>query len=248
MTTPAPSPLTIVPRLADALHEGNEPAVMVANLLRTSVDHADVERAAVALSDDAGRLDLVDATDPVARELLRIQSAHDCGPSVEAHASGRRVTCDGALEMLRRWPRWTSAAVAATVTGVVCLPLRCGDEVLGTLDVYTAGDATVASASLTALETYAAVTAVGLLTRRRLDEQGLLAEQLRRALDSRVVVEQAKGVLCASTGMPLSRAFGVLRAQARHERRPIGDVAAEVVATLTGPLRGHGAAAATAPC
>ncbi|MFZ3594183.1 ANTAR domain-containing protein [Streptomyces sp. BH104] len=127
-----------------------------------------------------------------------------------------------------RWPRWSARVKALGFGRVTALPLRDREEEIGALALFTAADKPLDEDALALVRLFAEVAGHTLTLQRELGESQVLAGQLEHALSSRVVVEQAKGILAARTGQSLDEAFAGLRSYARSHQRKLVDVAREV--------------------
>lgn len=181
------------------------------------------------LLDDQRHLNVVASTDESAAlmELYQLQSRE--GPCVEAVRVGQRIAVDLDASR-RRWPEFATQAVDRGFVSVVAIPLRLRGELVGCVNVF--GRTTEVTRPRTVLMVQAVVDAAGsmLLARRRIDEATAVAEQLDRALQSRVVVEQAKGILAQEAGVEVAVAFDCLRTCARRRRVKLRALAEQVVA------------------
>lgn len=186
------------------------------------------------------------ATTLEARMLGEYQLARDEGPALDAYRTGRFVRRPDLSGPDPRWPRFGTAARAAGFASVHALPLRrcaestteAGTEVpaqaarettLGTITLFGRSPGALPSDVLAACRALVGAAAIGLTHRRRLDQVERLAGQLRTALDSRVVIEQAKGVVAERRKVEVGTAFEVLRVYARAHRTKLAEVAARVV-------------------
>lgn len=128
----------------------------------------------------------------------------------------------------RRWPRWSPRARALGFGRATALPLHGRDAEIGALVLFTAADKPLDEEALALVRLFAEVAGHTLTLQRELGESQVLAGQLEHALSSRVLVEQAKGILAARTGQSLDQAFAGLRSYARSHQRKLVDVAREV--------------------
>jgi hypothetical protein len=170
-------------------------------------------------------------------ELLELQ--HDDGPCTEAFHRGVAVQATLA-EARQRWPRFAQQAAGLGYQVMCALPLRLRDRTVGALNLFRASTEPLGPADLVIGQALADVATIGLLQERSMRESRLLAEQLQIALNSRVALEQAKGVLAEQTGLGIDQAFEVLRQYARRHNLRLAEVARRVV---EGELSGSGIAA-----
>jgi hypothetical protein len=169
------------------------------------------------------------AVSDAAMELLE-QIQHDFGegPCLAAFAEDRVV----AVEDLRSelvWDRLAAVVGQLQVRGVLSVPVRLADQPVGTLDVYVTQPRAWSTGEVLALGALAVVTAELVSTGVELAVRDVEVAQLRRALASRIWIEQAKGVLVATEGVDPDAAFQQLRKQARSSSRKLADLAQEVV-------------------
>ncbi|MYY87165.1 MULTISPECIES: GAF and ANTAR domain-containing protein [unclassified Streptomyces] len=154
------------------------------------------------------------------------------GPGHGPHRTDARLTAPLPLDdtpLRRHWPRYVPRALALGHTHVVALPLVVPDRTLGALVLFS-DRGNVPSADARALgQSLADFTAVTLHRAQEAEQGRTLTGQLERALTSRVVIEQAKGVLATRRSLTMDDAFDALRSHARSQRRPLNDVAREVV-------------------
>src|ERR1700744_4639632 len=172
----------------------------------------------VALSSEEARL----------VELFQLQ--HDQGPCLECFQSGRPVYEADMAAAAQRWPLFAPAAAGAGFAAMQALPMRLRDEVIGAMNLFMRTPRRLGEGGLRVGQALADVATIGLLQERSLRHQEVLAEQLQGALNSRVAIEQAKGVLAERLGLDMGQAFELLRSQARVQNRRLAELAAAVAA------------------
>ncbi|MFI1681733.1 ANTAR domain-containing response regulator [Streptomyces sp. NPDC020607] len=181
-------------------------------------------------------------SDPEVTRLEREALTWREGPGHAPHGTDAHLAAplplDGAPTR-HRWPRYTPGALALGHTHVVAVPLQVPDRALGALVLFSdQGD--VPSADARALgRSLADFTAVTLHRAQEAEQGRTLTSQLERALTSRVVIEQAKGVLATRRSLTMDDAFDALRSHARSHRRLLNDVAREVVDGQADPALTH---------
>lgn len=185
---------------------------------------------AVSLVADNGVRSLAAASDPLSSALEDLQYTIGEGPSVEAYASRRPVLAsdlsDGAMT---RWPGYAPAAHDQGVRAVFAFPLHVGAASLGVLDVYRRQPGSLSDEALVQALTFAEVAVQTLLDGQELAPAGHLGDGLDRALDSRVALYQAQGMVMVDLGVPIADAMARLRAYAYAAGRPVHDVARDIV-------------------
>jgi GAF domain-containing protein len=152
------------------------------------------------------------------------------GPCYDAFVSGKAVIESDLVARGRRWPGFGPRAVAAGFRSVYGYPLRLRDDVIGALNMFRREPGTLEEDEVTIARTLADATTIGIMHERVVREARMRAEQLQRALDGRVVIEQAKGIIAERLAVSPSEAFERIRSHARAHRRRIHGVAREIVA------------------
>lgn len=151
------------------------------------------------------------------------------GPCTRALASGEQVLCPDLGQAVDEYPRFAPAALDLGVHAIHALPMSNRTTVIGALDVISREPRELTGAQLATAQLLADVTIAYLANSQTHEERSRLADQLQHALDSRVVIEQAKGRLSERHGVPASEAFERLRRHARANRRPVREVAQAVL-------------------
>jgi hypothetical protein len=130
----------------------------------------------------------------------------------------------------RRWPSFGPAALKAGFASVYALPMRLRTDCIGALNVFHTEPRALREADMVALQALADVATIGILHQRSIREAQVLTEQLQNELNTRVVIEQAKGVVAERTHVDVDEAFHRIRAYARSHNRRLGDVARQFIA------------------
>jgi hypothetical protein len=197
-------------------------------LAATTLDLLSVDAACITGADGES-LAAVAGDLPEVEALDHIQFTSACGPCATAIRAGEVVTVGDLSAAWPRWPRFTVAALDAGVLAVAAFPLARGGGRLAVLGLYSARTRAWAPEEVAGGQALAAMTAACVGTSARMHERVDAVAGLQQALDSRVVIEQAKGMLAAVEGIPLSDAFERMRQHARRRRIPIRNVAGAVV-------------------
>ena len=181
------------------------------------------------LADEGAGQCYVGATDEAARELERVQEELGEGPCVDCFVLGKVIQTDDVTDDAR-WPRLSARLASSGVRAVLGVPTVLAGTPVGSLNVYRDEPYAWDDSDIAAVEAYNGVieSVIGgaVATRR----SGRVVAQLQEALDRRVVIERAVGVLMARRGIDALAAFDVLRRAARDARRKVADVAADVLA------------------
>ena len=190
-----------------------------------SVQLLDVSAAGLLLADPRGELRVVAASSEAARLLELFQIQNDQGPCLECFRSGQPVTAADLGAAAQRWPRFAPAARQAGFAAVQALPMRLREQVIGALNLFRVGPGAFSSADIRVGQALADVATISLLHERSMRHSDTLTEQLQAALNSRVIIEQAKGKLAERLGVDMDQAFDLLRDRARTSNRRLSDLA-----------------------
>jgi transcriptional regulator with GAF, ATPase, and Fis domain len=220
--------------LADTLVEEFDVVDFLQMLTERCVELVDTDAAGLMLSDQRGNLQVVAYTDESARllELFELQKAE--GPCLDCFATGEVIGNVDLAGSRSRWPVFTKAALGSGFAYSHALPLRLRRQVVGALNLFTVERKALTDDHLAVAQGMADIATIGLLHERALHDQVLLAEQLQTALHSRILIEQAKGVLSARAGISVSEAFSRMRTHARRAGEHLTSVAEAVVAGTLG--------------
>jgi transcriptional regulator with GAF, ATPase, and Fis domain len=215
-------------RLADTLADEFDLVEFLHGLSVDSVEIIGAEAASVMLPDTSGALRVVASSEERMRvlELFEIQSAQ--GPCLDAFGSGRAVQASAA-ESRRRWPVFALRASEAGFNVMCAVPLRARTDTIGALNIFRGNDEPFSDAELEIARAMAQVATIALIQERAIRERSLLVEQLQAALRSRVVIEQAKGMLAEHLSTTVDEAFQLLNKYARDRNRKLTDLARDVV-------------------
>ena len=205
----------------------------VVDFLSTLTEHARAVSGAAAcgllLSDHNGRLQFIAATDQDSRslELYQLQNAE--GPCLEAFRLREPVVNADLAHASQRWPLFAPRAIEAGYQSVHAFPMRLRDQAIGALNLFGAEDHRFDPDEVLVVQALADIATIGLLQQRIIADAEGLTEQLQVALNTRIVIEQAKGAYAQLNGIGVDEAFRRLRQQARTSRRKLTEVCAEVL-------------------
>ena len=189
--------------------------------------------AGVMLADPRGELRVAAASSEEAGLLELFQLQNDQGPCLDCFRTGLPVTATDLGGPAPRWPRFAEAATRAGFATVEALPMRLRDQVIGALNLFRAEPGQFDPADLRIAQALADVATIGLLHERNVRRREAVSEQLQAALNSRVVIEQAKGKLAERLGIDMDRAFRMLRDYARNTNQHLTDIARDFVTAGT---------------
>lgn len=215
--------------LAETLTSDYDVAQLLDTVMRECVGLLDVQASGLLLKNPKGQLELVASTSEAASFVEVMQLNAGDGPCVECARTGRVVSILDVEEARPEWAAFRSAALAHGFRSVHAVPLRVRDATVGSIGLFRARAGDLEAREVRAARALADLASIGIVQERAIREGSIVAEQLQRALDSRVLIEQAKGVLAASEHVDMDEAFRMLRAHARDGNRKLHDVAEAVV-------------------
>ncbi len=214
-------------RLADTLASDFDVVDFLQSLSADSVEIIGAEAAGVMLVDARGGLRLIASSDERMRllELFELQGAQ--GPCLDAFSSGQAIQANAA-DSRSRWPVFAPRASEAGFQMMCAVPLRIRTDVIGALNLFRGTDTPFTGTEMDLAQAMAEVAAIGLIQERALRERSLLAGQLQAALNSRVVIEQAKGMIAEYLNVTMDQAFTLLRNYARDHNRKLSELALDI--------------------
>jgi hypothetical protein len=213
---------------ADTLVDDFDVIDFLHTLAERCVQLLDVDAAGLMLADQGGQLHATAASSESARLLELFELQGDAGPCLDAYRTGAAVVNADLQANQERWPRFAEAARTSGFVAVHALPLRLRSTVIGALNLFCAGPGPLSDEDARTGQALADVATIGILAQRNLQQAELLSAQLQQALDSRVTIEQAKGVLAERRGITVDEAFDVLRRHARNRNLRLSDLAKDV--------------------
>jgi transcriptional regulator with GAF, ATPase, and Fis domain len=211
--------------LADTLVAGFDIIEFLHVLTDRSVELLGASAAGLLLADPRGEMRVVAASSEQARLIELFQVQNDEGPCLDCFRTGRPVASADLAAASRRWPHFAAAASQAGFAAVQALPMRLRDETIGALNLFRDVPGLFDRADVRMGQALADVATIGLLNERNLRRSETLNEQLQSALNSRVIIEQAKGKLAERLGLDVDNAFDVLRSYARRRNRGLSELA-----------------------
>jgi GAF domain-containing protein len=228
-------------QLADTLVADFDVVELLTLLADRCVEVLDVGAAGLMLVGADGELKVMASSSEAMRvlELFEIQASE--GPCLDCFSTGRPVLNQDLETAGSRWPRFASEATEAGFRAVHALPMRLRGTVLGALNLFHVQPGHMRPADIVAAQALADVATIAILQHRATTAAQELNEQLNHALTSRIVIEQAKGMVAEREGLDMERAFSRLRNHARSNNLRLADVAETIIsgalaASSLGPL------------
>ncbi len=222
--------------MADTLVDDYDVVDMLTGVADRCVSLLGVSAAGVMLASPAGSLGLVASSSEAMRllELFELQAQE--GPCLDAFRTGEPVEQEDLHAGAGRWPVFSAVALQSGFQSVLALPLRLREATVGALNLFRVTRDPMAEADVIVARAFADLAALSITQHRASAEAQRLNEQLSDALTSRVVIEQAKGVISERAGIDLAQAFSRLRAYARNGNYRLTDVAQAAVDGTLDPL------------
>jgi GAF domain-containing protein len=186
------------------------------------------------LADRSGHLQFMAASREDARLLELFQLQNEEGPCLDAFRTGTAVINTDLRDDAARWPLFAPHATAAGFRSVHAFPLRLRAQVIGALNVFGMTTPSLDLEDVPLVQALADLASIALVQERTIRQGQVLAEQLQGALNSRVIIEQAKGAVAQHLGVSVDEAFTLIRGYARGNNRKLGDVARAVIANADG--------------
>jgi len=229
--------------VADTLVDDYDLVEFLRTVTVRAAELVDVPAVGLLLADAHGHLRFMAASDEQTRllELFQLQSQE--GPCLDAFRTGVAVVNADLRQATARWPVFAVHAARLGFRSVHALPLRLRSRVIGALNLFGTDVGTLAPDDVAVVQALADIATIGLLQEQAIHRAEILTEQLQGALNSRVVIEQAKGALARTHGVDVDAAFTLLRTYARNHNHKLVDLAHRVltdpasVPELTSPQR-----------
>jgi len=215
-------------KLADTLVADYDVLDMLHTLAEECVDLLQVDQVGLLLAGPQGDLQVVASTSEESElvEIFQLQAGE--GPCIECYHSGSVVTIAD-IAALDKWPAFRQAALRQGFVSVHVVPLRIHDRIIGAMGLFgsTIGDLEREDAVIA--QALASVATISLLQERTIRESQIVNDQLQRALNSRIMIEQAKGVIAQVSTVTMDEAFNRLRKHARSAHLTLNDTSQQVI-------------------
>ncbi|WP_176444478.1 GAF and ANTAR domain-containing protein [Rhodococcoides kyotonense] len=208
--------------------EAPEDGVIFRELSSALTAAFDIVGASVLIPRDDDSLEVASVPTELAA-IEKCQAEFQRGPGCDAYRGAQIVAVADIARAHQRWPRFVDVAVRAGIVGVAAFPLFRGGDAMGSLVLYSTAPQAWSATDLDAARVLARLATAQLFQSDRLRKMKQLSEQLEHALESRIVIEQAKGVLAATDNVDTEAAFERIRQHARRHRTSVREVARAVV-------------------
>lgn len=215
--------------LADTLVDDYDAVDLLQTLVDNCRDLLDVTAAGILLADLDGNLEVVASTSEASRLVEVMQLSAQAGPCIDCYTTGAPVSVPDIRQSPEKWSRFRSSAAEQGFTSVFALPMRLRETTIGALNLLRAQPGDLIERDIRAAQALADVATIGILHARSLRESDAVRGQLQRALNSRIVIEQAKGVISQTNNVTTDEAFRLMRQYARSQGLLLSLVAERIV-------------------
>ena len=218
--------------LTDALVGEYDAADLLRHLVDQCVVLLDATAAGLLLADPHGRLQVIASTSEESHLVEVLQHQTGVGPCVDAYRTGTVVTLSDIASDGDRYPDFQAAAMSQGFKSVHAIPMRFRPKTIGALNLFRNVHGALSDEDAVIGQALADVATIILLHERTARKNATVNAQLQQALNSRVFIEQAKGVIAARNNINMDEAFTRLRAHARSRQEPMHRSAADVINNL----------------
>lgn len=221
--------------LAGSLVNGDDVTDLLTRLTAECARLVDVDSVGMLLADRRGTLHVLAASSHDAADLEAFQSQRAEGPCYDCYQDGRPVLVADVSAAAERWPGFVPVALEHGIRSVHTVPLRLRDQVLGALGLFGSSPGELDERDLRLVQALADVATIAITQDRVATDGDGINEQLQTALDTRVILEQAKGVLAQSGGLTMAEAYAALVRYARDQNLKMAHVARALVERTVAP-------------
>lgn len=216
--------------LADTLVVGYDVVDLLTTLVESCGRLLDIAASGILLADADHELELIASSSEAARLVELMQLSAEAGPCIAAFTTGAVVAVPDIATVSDDWVEFRGEALAQGFASIYAIPLRLRDTTIGAFNLLSVRVGDLDERDVRIAQALADVATIGILHERAMAENSLVREQLSQALQSRIIIEQAKGVISHRRSISTDDAFAVLRDYARSHRLRLSDVAQSVVA------------------
>ncbi|MDZ7674088.1 MAG: GAF and ANTAR domain-containing protein [Acidimicrobiales bacterium] len=215
--------------LADTLVDDFDVVDLLTLLADRCVEVLDVQAAGIMLAAPDGQLRVMASSSEAMRVLELFELQAQQGPCLDCYRTAQPVVNQDLDAENGRWPRFADEALGAGFHSAHALPMRLRGSVIGSLNLFRSGVGEMGPADLTVAQAFADVATIAILQHRAALEAQVLNQQLTHALNSRVILEQAKGMVAERLDLDMERSFAALRSHARHHNLRLSELAQSVI-------------------
>ena len=215
--------------LADNLVDDFDIVDLLTTLSDRCVEVLDIAAAGIMLVAPNGELRVMTSSSEAMRvvELFELQSQE--GPCLDCYRSGEAVVNHDLAAADSRWPGFAAVALEAGFRSADAVPMRLRSQIIGALNLFRSEPGALNDSDVIVAQALADVATIALLQHRTAVAAEVVNEQLTGALNSRILIEQAKGIIAERHHLDMEQAFARLRTHARNSNQRLSDLAHEVV-------------------
>ncbi|TDW29314.1 GAF and ANTAR domain-containing protein [Cryobacterium psychrophilum] len=218
-------------KLTDTLVGEYDVLDVLHTLVEVSVDLLDAESAGLLLVDPNGELQVLASTSEESQLVEILQSQAGVGPCIDAFRTGTVVTISDIATEGSQYPEFQAAALSQGFHSVHAIPMRVRPNTIGALNLFRKNTGRLTEEDAAIGQALADVATISILQERTVRENTVVNEQLQRALNSRILIEQAKGVIAQRSQVNMNEAFNRLRAYARSHNELMHESAEKVISS-----------------
>jgi transcriptional regulator with GAF, ATPase, and Fis domain len=216
-------------QLADTLVKDFDVVELLTVLSSRCIKLFNVSEAGILLADPQGEFRVVAASSESVARVEHFEIRNQEGPCLECIGTGLIVNCEDLNAQIQRYPHFAREALDAGFRSAFALPMRLRDQTIEALSLLGPKPNPLSADDLVPAQALADVATIGVLQHQAADEARTLSGQLQHALDSRVIIEQAKGILAQAGGIDVEESFAALRRYTRSRGERLTDVAGSIV-------------------
>ncbi len=216
-------------KVADTLVDDYDIADVLHQLTGRCAELLGADAAGLLLSDQRGHLRVMASSTEQTQLLELFQLQTNEGPCLDCFRTGEMVVAEDLTAVSQRWPTFVAHALAAGFASVHALPMRLRNEIIGTLNLFTSQPGPLSAQDIEVAQALADTATIGILQERALRRGELLTEQLQTALNGRIIIEQAKGIIAYAGDRDMGQSFQLLRSYANSHTIPLTEVARRLV-------------------
>ncbi len=221
--------LTAFIEFADTFVDDYDIVEFLHRLAERCVELVDASEAGIMLADGEGTLRYVASSSERMRLVELFELQHDQGPCMEAYHEGVAVHCDTTDDAMTRWPLFAPNFQDSGFASVSALPMRLRTVVIGALNLFSSTPGPLGAEDEMVAQALADIATIGILQERALNDAHIVTSQLEAALESRIVIEQAKGIVAERAHVSIDAAFKQLRGYARGHNRLLSQTALDII-------------------
>jgi GAF domain-containing protein len=221
--------LTAFIEFADTFVDEYDTVEFLHRLAERCVELVDASEAGIMLADSAGELHYVASSSERMRLIELFELQHDEGPCLDAYRAGVSVHSGLAAEADIRWPRFAPHARDVGFESVSALPMRLRSDIIGALNIFSVSPVPLSDEDRLVVQALADIATIGILQERALGDALVVTSQLEAALESRIAIEQAKGIVAEREQVTVDEAFTRLRNYSRAHNVLLSQTAREII-------------------